>query len=168
MFRIWVSIDMKRNVTMVLLPFGIALFVVGFFMTFWTDALLQQGSYIVKAGDTLELSWYLQEGDRTEGFFTVSGGNEEASLSIKNPSGEIIYNWYAKKRHDNGFTAQDAGVYTMIFKNLDDANDEIIGVHFRSPYEPRITLYDKAGLLIMIVSVVILSFSICSFKKSLH
>jgi heme/copper-type cytochrome/quinol oxidase subunit 1 len=145
---------MSGKISLVLLSVGIALFVLGFFLTFfWMQyPPLKQDSYVVKAGATLELSWYLYKGERTEGGFTVSGGNEEASLSIKNPSGETIYNWYAKGRSDNGFTAQDSGMYTMVFKNLDTVNDESIGVNFLSPYEPRFfTIYDEAGLLMMLM-----------------
>jgi len=155
---------MKKKRALVLLSAGIVFFVVGFFLTFfWMK--LKQGSYVVKAGGILELSWYLQKGDRTEGGFTVSGGNEEASLSIKNPSGQIIYSWYAKGRYDNGFTAQDSGVYTMIFRNLDNVNDQTIDVHFRSPYEPRLTIYDEVGLLMMVGSGVILFFGIRSLRN---
>jgi len=158
---------MKRKAALVLLSAGIALCVVGFLLVlFWMDAPLKQGSHVVKVGGTFELSWYLQSGDRTEGGFTVSGGNEEANLSIKNPSGEIIYKWYAKGRYDNGFTAQDTGVYTMIFENLDPVNDQSIYVGFRSPYEPRLTIYDGVGLLIMTMgSGMILFFVIGSLRN---
>jgi len=157
---------MKNKAALVLLSAGIVLFTAGFFVTFfWVDAPLKQDSYFVKAGSTLELSWYLQNGDRTEGGFTVSRGKEEANLIIKNPSGEIICNWTAKGRYDNGFTAQDTGVYTMIFENLDNVNDESIDVHFRSPYEPRITVYDEVGLSVMMVSGVILFFGIRALRN---
>jgi hypothetical protein len=157
---------MDKKCALVLLSVGIALFVAGFLIVFWIYAPLKQGSHVVKAGATLELSWYLQKGDRTEGGFTVSGGNEEASLTIKNPSGQIIHVWYAKGRYDNGFTAEDTGMYTMIFKNLDDVNDQSIGVYFRSPYEPRITVYDVMGLLMMMGGVVILFFGIRSLRNA--
>jgi hypothetical protein len=156
---------MKKRTGLILLAAGIALFVVGFFLTFfWME--LKQGSHIVKAGATFELSWYLQKGDRTEGGFTVNGGNGEANLIIKNPSGQITCNWYAKGRCDNGFMAQDTGVYTMIFKNLDNVNDQSIDVYFRSPYEPRFTVYDKVGLLMMMGSGVILFFAVRSLRNA--
>ncbi len=63
------------------------------------------------------------------------------------------------------FMAQDTGVYTMIFKNLDNVNDESIEVQFRSPYEPRITVYDEVGLLIMMGSGVILFFGIRALRN---
>jgi hypothetical protein len=156
-----------KKTALVLLLAGIAFLVVGFFLTFfWKDTTpLEQGSHVVKAGATLELSWDLQKGDRTEGFFTVSGGNEEASLSIEGPSGEIICNWYAKGRYDNGFMAQDSGVYTMILENLDNVNDESIDVHFRSPCEPRFTICDEVGLLTMLGSMVILFFGIRALRN---
>ena len=158
---------MKKRTALVLVPAGIALFIAGLFLVlFWMDAPLEHSSHVVKAGGTFELSWYLQSGDRTEGGFTVSGGNEEASLSIKNPSGEIIYKWYAKGRYDQGFTAHDSGMYTMIFENLDPVNDQSIYVGFRSPYEPRLTIYDAVGLLIMTIgSGMILFFVICLLRN---
>ena len=157
---------MKNKAALVLLSAGIVLFIAGFFVTFfWMDAPLKQGSYVVKAGGTLELSWYLQNGDRTEGGFTVSGGNEETNLIIKNPSGVIIRNWTAKGRYDNGFAAQDTGVHTMIFKNLDNVNDESIDEQFNSPYEPRITVYDEVGLSMIMVSGVILFFGIRALRN---
>ena len=161
-------VDMKRKAAVVLLSAGIVLFIAGFFVAFfWMDAPLKKGSYVVKAGATLELSWYLQSGDRTEGGFRVSGGNEQASLSIMDPSGKIIVNWYAKGRHDGGFTAQDSGMYTMIFENLDPVNDQSIYVGFRSPYEPRLTIYDAVGLLIMTIgSGMILFFVILSLRNA--
>jgi hypothetical protein len=87
-------------------------------------------------------------------------------LSIKDPSGKIIINWYPKGRYDNGFTAQDTGVYTVIFKNLDNVNDESIYVGFLSSYDLRIAVYDGVGWLMMLGSAVILFFSILWLRNA--
>ncbi len=135
--------------TLVFLVIGVALIVGVVLALLWVDAPLPQGSYVVKADSTLQLSWYLQRGDRTEGDFTVSGGNNEGSLTVTSPSGKIIMNWYANGSYSNGFTAQENGFYTMIFTNLDSVSDQTIEVYFKSPYEPRLTIYDVIGLLVM-------------------
>lgn len=149
----------KTALALALLFAGTALLVLGIRLTFfWMK--LEQGWRVVRAGATLELSWYLQKGDRTEGGFKVSGGNGEASLSVRNPSGVIIFRWHANGSYYNGFSAKDSGVYSMIFENLDPVNDQSIYVGFRSPYEPRLTVYDVIGLLAMLGSGVILFFGI--------
>jgi hypothetical protein len=85
----------------------------------------------------LQLSWYLEEGDRTEGGFTVSGGNEEVRLYIENPSGVIIYDaGIVKTRFSGGFIAGVSGIYSLYFENLELLSDKVIHANFRSPYEP--------------------------------
>jgi hypothetical protein len=158
---------MKRKVASVLISAGIAMFVLGLILTFfWMEGSPGPRDYVVQAGGKLELSWYLQPGDRTEGSFTASGGSEETRFSIKNPFGAIIYSVEVKGRYDTGFTAQDSGVYSFIFENLDQTNDESIFVSFRSPYEPRLTVYDEVGLLTLLGSIVILFSSIRSLVRA--
>jgi hypothetical protein len=156
---------MPRKDAFALLSVGIILFALGFFLTFfWMEGLAQR-SYVVKAGRVLVLAWYLEEGERTEGSFTVTGGSEEARLSIFSPSGEKIYVWYARGLYSNGFTARETGTYTMMFENLDKTNDESIYVGFRSPYEPRLTIYNGIGLLTMLGSAVALFFGFRALNK---
>jgi len=57
-------------------------------------------------------------------------------------------------------------MYSMIFQNLDSINDKSIYVGFRSPYEPRVTIYDAVGWLMMLGSGVILFFGAHSLSKS--
>jgi hypothetical protein len=159
----------KRKATaLVLLSIGLVLFVLGFFVAFYLRRGLEKGFYAVKAGASFELSWYLEEGDRTEGYFNVSGGNGQANLIVKNPSGKIIDNWTAVGRYDNGFSAQDTGTYTMIFRNLDNFHDQTIYVGFLSPYDTIISIYLKAGLSMMIGSMAVLLLGILTLpsKKS--
>jgi hypothetical protein len=122
---------------------------------YWQPAPLKKGFYIVKAGASLELSWYLEKGDRTEGFFNVSGGNGQANLIVKNPSGESIVNWTTVRRFDSGFGAQETGTYTMIFRNLDNVHDQTIYVGFLSPYD-TIRISYLAGLLMILGSIIVL------------
>ncbi len=156
----------RESLALLLLTAGSIVIVVGFFLTFsWMEAL-EQGSHFVEAGSLFELSWYLEKGDRTEGGFTVSGGNGQADLTIVSPSEVNIYYWFAEGRYDNGFTAQETGVYRMIFRNRDGVNDQIIDVHFRSPYEPRLTIYDAIGLSTMLAGALIVFLGIRGFRHS--
>jgi hypothetical protein len=151
---------MTKKDALVLLSVGVAVFVLGFFLTFFWMERLEQGWHVVKAGGSFELSWYLQNGDRTEGGFEVSGGNGQAKVSVENPSGVVIWARYANFSYYEGFRVEESGVYTMIFENLDAVNDQSIYVGFLSPYEPRLTIYDGIGLLMMVGSVLILFFGI--------
>ena len=155
-----------NKTALVVLLAGMIIVAAGFFLIFFWMEGLEQGEHVVKAGGRLELSWYLQKGDRTEGGFRVSGGNLEANLIIKNPSGGIIENWTADGRYDSGFTAQDTGIYTMVFKNLDNVNDQTVGVYFLSPYEARITIYDAVGFLMVVGGVVVFFLSVRSIKRA--
>ena len=97
------------------------MFLLGLFLTFfWVKGAPGPRDYVVKAGDKLELSWYLQTGDRTEGCFTVRGGSREARFAIVDQSGKVIYSADVKNRHDHGFTASDSGVYSFTFQTYDD------------------------------------------------
>jgi len=122
---------------------------------------LRQGYYNVEGESVLQLSWYLQEGDRTEGGFTVSGGNEEVRFYIENPSGVIIYDaGIVKTRLSTGFTAGYSGIYSLYFENLEPLSDKCIHVRFRSPYEPRFTPFDVLGLSMMFGGAAILIYGV--------
>lgn len=163
----WLRYVEKKRIGLVLLIAGIVLLIAGFYWTFiWMNVQLQQGSHVVKPGASFELSSYLGKSERTEGGFTVNGGSEEANLTIKDPSGKTIYTWYAKGSYGNGFTAEETGVYTMIFRNLDNVNDETIDVQFLSPYEPRFIVYDQTGLPLMIAGGIVLLFGIRSLRNA--
>lgn len=154
--------ELKKK-SFVMLSVGVVLFVLGFLLTFFWMEGLEQGWHVVKAGGTLELSWYLQRGDRTEGFFNVTGGNEEVRFIIEDPSGVAIRSsttWHGWSRLNVSFFAWETGMYHMIFENLDSANDQSIYVGFLSPSEPRFTIYDATGWLMMLVSGLFLLFGI--------
>jgi hypothetical protein len=153
----------RKPAALALLTIGIILFALGFFVAFYSRRGLEQGAHSVKAGGSFELSWYLEKGDRTEGGFSVSGGKGRANLIVKSPSGEIIENWTAQGRFGNGFDAYETGTYTMIFKNLDNVNDQTIDVGFLSPYDP--ILPNPVGLLMVIASIVILIFGLSSILR---
>lgn len=127
---------MNRRTSLVLMFVGMSVLVSGFYFPSLRGTV-GKGYYNVEGGAVLQLSWYLQEGDRTEGGFTVSGGNEEVRFYIKNPSGAIIYDaGIVKTRLSRGFTAEDSGIYSFYFENLELLSDKVIHANFRSPYEP--------------------------------
>lgn len=157
---------MNSKMALGFISVGIAVFFLGFFLTFfWMEGSPGPRDYVVKAGAKLELSWFLQRGDRTEGGFKVKGGSGEARFNIVNPSGAVIHRADVKSRYDYGFTASDSGVYSFVFENLDYVNDESIYVSFRSPYEPRLTVYDGVGLLTMLGSIVLLFFGLRALRN---
>jgi len=127
---------MNRRTSLVLMFVGMSVLVSGFYLAFLRGTV-GKGDYDVEGGAVLQLSWYLEEGDRTEGGFTVSGGNEEVRFYIENPSGAIIYDaGIVKTRFSRGFTAGVSGIYSFYFENL-DLSDKVIHANFRSPYEPK-------------------------------
>ena len=159
---------MKRRTSLVLMFVGMSVLVSGFYLAFfWMK--LRQGYYNVEGGAVLQLSWYLQEGDRTEGGFTVSGGNEEVKFYIKNPSGVIIYDaGIVKTRLSRGFTAGYSGVYSLYFENLEPLSDKVIHIRFRSPYEPRFAPFEILGLLMMFGGTVILICGVARLVRALR
>jgi len=159
---------MKRRTSLVLMFVGMSVLVSGFYLAFfWMK--LRQGYYNVEGGAVLQLSWYLQEGDRTEGGFTVSGGNEEVRFYIENPSGAIIYDaGIVKTRLSRGFTAEDSGVYSLYFENLEPLSDKVIHIRFRSPYEPRFAPFEILGLLMMFGGTVILICGVARLVRALR
>lgn len=159
---------MNRRTSLVLMFVGMSVLVSGFYLAFfWMK--LRKGYYNVEGGSVLQLSWYLQEGDRTEGGFTVSGGNEEVRFYIENPSGAIIYDaGIVKTRLSTGFTAEDSGIYSLYFENLEPLSDKRIHVRFRSPYEPRITIFDVLGLSMMFGGTAILIYGVIGLVRALR
>jgi hypothetical protein len=155
-----------KTSTVVLILLGILLFVTGFFVVNSQQGL-KQGYYTVKAGGSVELSWYLEEGDRTEGFFNVSGGNGRANLIVKDPLGMIVVNWNAQGRFDNGFDAQITGTYTMILTNLDTLHDQTIYVGFVSPYD-TIHISYIVGLFMFGVGIILTLLGIATLFERNH
>ncbi len=139
----------KKYALSLLVLAGLIIFVSGVHLTFfWMKGGI--GDYDVAGGTTLELSWYLETNDRTEGSFAVSGGNEEIKFYIKNPYGVVIYDaGIVKTRLDTGFTAANSGIYSFYFENQENSSEKIVQVRFRSPYEPRLTIFDIMGLTMM-------------------
>ena len=162
---------MNRRTSLVLMFVGMSVLVSGFYLAFfWMK--LRQGYYNVEGESVLQLSWYLSEGDRTEGGFTVSGGNEEVRFYIENPSGAIIYDAGIVKtrlEHGTGFTAEDSGIYSLYFENLEPLSDKRIHVRFRSPYEPRrFTVFDILGLSMMFGGTAILIYGVIGVVRALR
>lgn len=161
---------MNKKISLVLIFVGIGIFVMGFFTTFfWMKGNIGKGDYDVKGGATLKLtSGCLEKGDRTEGCFTVTGGNEEVKFYIKNPSGVIIHDaGIVKRRYDYGFAAQESGIYSFYFENLEPLSDKQIHPNWRSPYEPTLNVFDKIGLLMMLGGgIIILVYGAHTFKHA--
>jgi len=152
---------MNRRTSLVLMFVGMSVLVSGFYLAFLRGTV-GKGDYDVEGGAVLQLSWYLEEGDRTEGGFTVSGGNEEVRFYIKNPSGAIIYNaGIVKTRLSTGFTAGVSGIYSFYFENLEPLSDKVIHANFRSPYEPRrFTPFEILSLSMMFGGTAILIYGV--------
>jgi len=160
---------MNKKISLVLISAGISILLMGFFVTFfWMKGNIGEGDYDVEGGATLILSsGYLEKGDRTEGGFTVSGGNEEVKFYIKNPSGATIHDaGIVKSQYDCGFTAQETGIYSFYFENLETLNNKQIRPNWRSPYEPMLNLFDKIGLLTMLGGIAILVYGSRTFKHA--
>ncbi|MBE0513282.1 hypothetical protein IBX38_09560 [Candidatus Bathyarchaeota archaeon] len=160
---------MNRRTSLVLMFVGMSVLISGFYLAFfWMK--LQKGYYDVEGGAVLQLSWYLEEGDRTEGGFTVSGGNEEVRFYIENPSGVIIYDaGIVKTRLSTGFTAGYSGIYSLYFENLEPLSDKVIHVRFRSPYEPRrFTPFEILGLPMMFGGTAILIYGVIGVVRALR
>jgi len=159
----------NRRTSLVLMFVGMSVLISGFYLAFfWMK--LRKGYYNVEGGAVLQLSWYLQEDDRTEGGFTVSGGNEEVKFYIKNPSGAIIYDaGIVKTRLSRGFTAEDSGIYSLYFENLEPLSDKRIHIRFRSPYEPRrFTPLEILGLPMMFGGTAILIYGVTGVVRALR
>ena len=152
----------KKKYALGLLIFaGLIIFVSGVYLTFfWMKGTIGRGDYDVEGGEVLKLSWYLENGDRTEGGFTVSGGNEEIRFYIENPSGAIIHDaGIVKTRLDYGFTAGNSGIYSFYFDNQEYTSKKTVHASFRSPYEPSINRFEVLGLSLMFAGSVILIYS---------
>ncbi|MDH5448356.1 MAG: emp24/gp25L/p24 family protein [Candidatus Bathyarchaeota archaeon] len=152
---------MKKIALGFMLFTGLIIIVLGAYLTFfWMKGTVGKGDYDVEGGDVLQLSWYLENGDRTEGGFTVSGGNEEIKFYIKNPSGAIIYDaGIVKTRLWHGFTAGNSGIYSFYFDNQEYASKKTVHASFLSPYEPSINRFEVLGLSLMFVGLIILIYS---------
>jgi hypothetical protein len=155
--------ELKRKAALILLFAGIGVFVLGFFVTFfYMEGGPEQRWHVVKAGSTFELSWYLQRGDRTRVSFNATG---EIRFTVKNPSGVAIVLTPTLYTGSGGFlnctfTAEESGMHSMIFENPDSLNDKPIYVDFRSPLEPRVTIYDVVGSFMMLGGAVGLLFGV--------
>ena len=159
---------MNRRTSLVLMFVGMSVLISGFYFPSLRGTV-GKGDYDVEGEAVLQLSWYLEEGDRTEGGFTVSGGNEEVRFYIKNPSGVIIYDaGIVKTRLSRGFTAGYSGVYSLYFENLEPLSDKVIHIRFRSPYEPRFAPFEILGLLMMFGGTVILICGVARLVRALR
>jgi hypothetical protein len=159
---------MDKKIGLVMIFVGISIAISGYYVTTFWMYNIGRGDYNVKGETVLKLSWYLEKGDRTEGGFTVSGGNKEVKFYITDPSGVIIHDaGIVKSSYSNGFTTQDSGMYSFYFENLEPLSDKYVHAGFRSPYEPRLTTFDIAGLLIMLGGITILAYGacVCSFIR---
>ena len=138
----WCRCLEKRNLFgLTLLFVGIVLLLSGIFLAFYWMQGLEQRDYTLKAGASLELSWYLEKGERTEGNFNVSRGNLETNMVIENPSGEVVESWSGKGEYNGGFMAQETGTYTLTIINLDNIHEQTIFLRFSSPFDVRISTW---------------------------
>jgi hypothetical protein len=150
----------RTSFSWVLVLAGIAVLILGCSLIFlWKEGSPAVKAYDLKAEQPLELSWYLQRGDTTKCNFTISGGNEWANFTIKNPLGVIVYSNSSEGPYPylGEYTAQDSGLHKFIFESSENATKSIL-VDFRSPSEPP---HYRLGVLIVFGSIVTLFFGLC-------
>lgn len=65
------------------------------------------------------LTFFLEQGDRIEGEFTVRGGDDDIIFYIKDPYGNIVYEPPGQVHgwHKFSITASSNGAYTLYFDN---------------------------------------------------
>lgn len=152
---------------------GIALCVLGFFLAFgksieWMEGSLGPSHYDVKAGSEYTFMWYFQKGDRTEINFAISGGREEVRFYIRNPSGAILCDMRVVGSMFNcSLDAEDSGVHSFTFENLDNVTDTAIHANFQLPHGLRPTNHYREGYLAALGGIVTLLLGMFSLY-SLH
>jgi hypothetical protein len=161
---------LKREhwLALLLLSVAVAMFGVGFFLTFfWMDGGgLLPSNYDLKPDAELEFSWYVERGDWVNYAIQVSGGNGEVRYSIRNPSGAIVETVSVNGLYGGTFVASDFGVHSFIFENLDNVTDQNLFLSFLSPADPRFTRYDWAGFLTMAASVFVFCLGLNAFDEN--
>lgn len=78
-------------------------------------------------------------------FLQISGAFQDSLDNISSETAGIV-----KSRCSNGFTAGQSGVYSFYFENLESSSDKRMYLTFRSPYEPRFTVFGKPSLLMIV------------------
>jgi len=102
----------------VLTVVGIVLTVLGLLFYISPFVLISTDNYDISSGGEMSLTRYREKSERIEGYFTVTGGNEEIEFYIEDPFGVVIHNGgTVKSRHDFALTTEHSGVYTLIFEN---------------------------------------------------
>jgi len=142
----------------ILVILGIVALAIGCLLIFyWKEGIPAAGTYKLAAEQ--ELSGYLQRGDTAICNFTISGGNEQADFTIKNPFGVVVYNDSAESPYPylHNFTARHSGRHSFIFENSENVT-KFIQADFRSPLEPP---HYILGVLIVFGSIMILFFGMC-------
>jgi hypothetical protein len=103
---------------------------------------------------------YLQRGDTVECNFTISGGNERANFTIKNPYGLVDDGMFAEGSypHLHNYTAKHSGRHIFVFEDSENVT-KFVRADFSSPLQPP---YYLLGVLIVFGSIVFLFFGMCS------
>jgi hypothetical protein len=94
------------------------LFFFGLILVSLVSAVSQTSSAIVSAGQTKNISLFLNKGEQVTGSINVSGGNEEIYFSIKDPQGsEVLTRTQVLKGGTFTLDAGQDGAYSVIFDN---------------------------------------------------
>ena len=103
---------------------GIVLIILGFALSLALPIILVPISEKIKYQEVPPLhygtlTFFLKQGDRIEGEFTVRGGNDDIIFYIKDPYGNIIYEPAGQVHgwHKFSITASSNGAYTLYFDN---------------------------------------------------
>lgn len=115
---------MKRNEAMALAIVGIAVMIFGLFFCLnpfrlphtETGHLNPLGEWGQQRG--------VQRGERVEGYLTVTGGDEEAWFTIKDPNGLVIEYVGINRRIDFAFTAEYDGMYEFDVSNAQQDSEK--------------------------------------------
>lgn len=99
---------------------GVALIVFGLILLLLPSALTQTISrnFWVNSYSTMTLSYHFNSGDTMECSVTITGGNNDIKVYIKDPLGVTIpWPLYVQEHEDFSYTADVSGVYIIYFDN---------------------------------------------------
>jgi len=117
------------RLTNALITLGVILIGAGLFLCLAPPIMnnTQTESKSVPQLQTLISTFMLDKGDRFEGYFTVSGGDNGIKFNIEDPNASTILDaGTVTGRRDFAFTAEFTGTYTLTFDNSDSLTGKTI------------------------------------------
>jgi hypothetical protein len=119
-----------KNASKLLIAIGFILIVVGLALFFSPIRMPQTGVYEMGPGSgSMGMGFGVwEEGEEVSVNFTVSGGDEQISFRLKDPSRTTIYNDIVKQKLDYTFTAETGGSYSVEFQNIESDGEKTITI----------------------------------------